>query len=137
MRNKNAFTLIELIISISLILLLFTIVVPGITKLIQQSKVKQCEQIKENVLTSVDLYVTENKNTFNAGGIITLSQLYAGNYIDEEYKIDINNSTIEKGKWKQSNGSETDINISINKNEISTGSGYGYFTYTIETDFCN
>ena len=63
MRRKNGFTLVELIVSIALILLLFTLIVPGVTKLIHQSKVKQCEQIKDTIESAVDLYVTEHKNS--------------------------------------------------------------------------
>ena len=132
MRKKNAFTLVELIVSISLVLLLFTLVVPGVARLINQSKIKQCEQIKENILTAVDLYVTENRIS---AGTIKLNDLYLGNYIDEKYEIDYNNSTIEQGIWKKGGNTEN-ILINITKNSLNS-STYGYYTYNITTDFCN
>jgi len=131
MKNKKGFTLVELIVSIALILVLFTLVVPGVTRMISQSNTKQCEQVKENILTAVDLYVTEHKNSFASGGTLKLSDLYNGNYIDEEYKIEVNNSKITQGKW--GNG---EIEIKVTKNESYSGSEYGYYTYEIVTDFC-
>jgi len=137
MRNKKGFTLVELIVSIALILVLFTLVVPGVTKMTNQSKIKQCEQVKESILTAVDLYVIEHKNSFDSGGTLNLSTIYdGGNYIDEEYKIEINNSTIEQGIWEKSDGSSQEIKINVAKNESYSGSEYSYYTYTIETDFC-
>ena len=41
MKNNNGFTLIELVVSISLILILFIVVVPSSTNLIQRSNIKR------------------------------------------------------------------------------------------------
>ena len=135
MRKKNGFTLVELIVSIALVLLLFTLVVPGVTSLVRQSRIKQCEQIKETILNAADLYVTEHKSSFSADRSFNLSSLYSGNYIDEEYEIEINNSKIKKGKWVRT-GVESEISINVTRNKVSNDSNYSYYTYTIGTDFC-
>lgn len=133
MKNKNGFTLIELIVSISLVLLLFTLVVPGVTKLVRNSKKKQCENIKEIFYSAADLYVTDRKSSYS-GDKISLETLYNTNYIDEKYEIEVNNSNITNGIWSVTG---SPLNIITTRHEPYAGSEYGYYTYTIETDICD
>ena len=137
MKNKG-FTLVELLVSISLILLLFTITVPAGIKLSNNAKAKECKNIKDEILTAVDLYVMDHivngKVSFTE---INLRDLYNANLIEEEYSININKSTILNGVWKSKNGT-TDIIIILTKNNSSSSSDAGYYTYSFKNniDIC-
>lgn len=137
MKNKG-FTLVELMVSITLILLLFTIAVPAGIKLAQNSRKKQCKEIKEVLLTAADLYVSDMiANKIIPKDKITLETLYNNDYIEENYKIDYNKTNINKGKLIK-DGNTNDINIILTKNGKSDYSNdYGYYTYSLDIDICS
>lgn len=136
--NNKAFTLIELIASITLILILFTVAVPVSTKLIQNSNKKQCDMVKESLLTAADLYVTDRmvNNTVNFSSI-SLKEMYDKNYIEEIYEIKYNNSKIYQGELQKDGESSKVININLTYNSDSPSAGIGYYTYELDTDICS
>ncbi len=138
MENKG-FTLVELIVSITLILLLFTIIVPAGIKLNNNAKIKECENIKDEILTAVDLYVDSHMvNGKVSFSYVTLKQLYDEDLIEREYKIDINGTKIFEGKW---NNEDLKINItrtnsSVDYKDDELKEKMGYYTYSLEKDIC-
>ena len=125
MKNKKGFTLIELVITIALILVLFLVVVPIGTNLIQKSNNKQCETIIEDILANAELYRIDNNLTYEevdemAG--FRLRDMYVNGYLEEEY--DLKNGNVI-------NTSNMDV-IYVH----SQCTGNGCYLY-IQDDLCN
>lgn len=92
MKNKNGFTLVELLVVISIILILGLIVTPKIIKTIENNKLKiykeQEKRLEEAGLKYIhNKYITENESEIK----ITKQELINSNYIEEIY--DINDKT--------------------------------------------
>ena len=92
MKNKNGFTLVELLVAISIILILGLIVTPKIIKTIENNKLKiykeQEKILEEAVLKYIqNKYISENESEIK----ITKQELIDTNYIEEIY--DINDKT--------------------------------------------
>ena len=92
MKNKNGFTLVELLVVISIILILGLIVTPKIIKTIENNKLKIYKE-QEKILEEAGLkyiqnkYISENESEIK----ITKQELINSNYIEEIY--DINDKT--------------------------------------------
>ena len=122
--KKNGFTLIELIVTISLILLLFTLVFPTSTRLIQNSNKKHCEGLIDTLITSADLYSIDH-NIKEDGRIIYFNILYNGGYIDSEYDFKfgyVMNETNMKNNY---------ITVIRNIDPKDTKKGYNSYDITI------
>lgn len=138
--RKNGFTLVELLASITLIIILFSIAVPVSINLVQNSNRKQCEGILNTIISSAELYVLDNPNFYNdtfLSKTITFADLYKYNYIDEEY--DFQNGFVLKKGVLYENGSESQINgvtveRRIDGENIATNEGY--FEYVLDK-ICN
>ncbi|MBE6153278.1 MAG: prepilin-type N-terminal cleavage/methylation domain-containing protein [Firmicutes bacterium] len=126
MCNKRGFTLIELIVSISLILILFIVVVPLGTNLIQNANKKQCNTLVEDILTDADLYVLDRPD-FNDTSIPLLT-LYDEGYLEEEYDFK-NGYVLESGELKYE-GVVKNAQINIDNSD-------GYNNYELSVDVCN
>ena len=92
MKNKNGFTLVELLVVISIILILGLIVTPKIIKTIENNKLKiykeQEKRLEEAGLKYIqNKYISENESEIK----ITKQELINSNYIEEIY--DINDKT--------------------------------------------
>lgn len=92
MKNKNGFTLVELLVVISIILILGLIVTLKIIKTIENNKLKiykeQEKRLEEAGLKYIqNKYISENESEIK----ITKQELINSNYIEEIY--DINDKT--------------------------------------------
>lgn len=92
MKNKNGFTLVELLVVISIILILGLIVTHKIIKTIENNKLKiykeQEKRLEEAGLKYIqNKYISENESEIK----ITKQELINSNYIEEIY--DINDKT--------------------------------------------
>ena len=92
MKNKNGFTLVELLVVISIILILGLIVTTKIIKTIENNKLKiykeQEKRLEEAGLKYIqNKYISENESEIK----ITKQELINSNYIEEIY--DINDKT--------------------------------------------
>lgn len=88
MKNKNGFTLVELLVVISIILILGLIVTPKIIKTIENNKLKiykeQEKRLEEAGLKYIqNKYISENESEIK----ITKQELINSNYIEEIYDI--------------------------------------------------
>lgn len=88
MKNKNGFTLVELLVVISIILILGFIVTPKIIKTIENNKLKiykeQEKRLEEAGLKYIqNKYISENESEIK----ITKQELINSNYIEEIYDI--------------------------------------------------
>lgn len=59
--NKKGFTLIELVMVIALLAIMALILVPNVLVLIDKNNEKSCNSLKDNIISSAKLYVSENK----------------------------------------------------------------------------
>ena len=92
MKNKNGFTLVELLVVIIIILIIGLIVTPKIIKTIENNKLKiykeQEKRLEEAGLKYIqNKYISENESEIK----ITKQELINSNYIEEIY--DINDKT--------------------------------------------
>jgi len=68
--NKKGFTLIELIATIALLAIISVISFVSINGVIQESKVKDCENLKSSIKTAAKEYVSDNRyNVSDDGGV--------------------------------------------------------------------
>lgn len=134
--NNKAFTLIELIASITLILILFTVAVPVSTKLIQNSNKKQCKNLVEDILTNAELYVLDHPNDYKnmTDKELEFQTLYNSGYIESEYDFK-NGYKLENGLLKKDE-EEKKININVIYNSDQGSTGMGYYTYELDYDIC-
>ncbi|MBT4552106.1 prepilin-type N-terminal cleavage/methylation domain-containing protein [bacterium] len=72
--NKNAFSLIELIISITIIAILGTILYPNFSKLQQKAKESSLQSTGRSIQTAIELYALNN-TTYPSGTNIPLLEL--------------------------------------------------------------
>jgi prepilin-type N-terminal cleavage/methylation domain-containing protein len=72
--NKNAFSLIELIISITIIAILGTILYPNFSKLQQKAKESSLQSTGRSIQTAIELYALNN-TTYPSGTNIFLLEL--------------------------------------------------------------
>ena len=65
MKNKRGFTLIEVIMVIAVIGMIMLLIVPNVMTIINKNDVKSCENIKNSIIKSAELYVTDHKYELN------------------------------------------------------------------------
>ena len=129
MKNKKGFTLIELIASIALILVLFLVVFPGVTNMIQRSNKKHCETLIDELLTNAELYSIDNNIKYDTD--IYFDELYNGGYIEDKY--DFQNGYILDSSENMSDGSNY-ITIIRHIDLNDTTKGYNEYKITINNE---
>ena len=65
MKNKRGFTLIEVIMVIAVIGMIMLLIVPNVMTIINKNDVKSCENIKNSIIKSAELYVIDHKYELN------------------------------------------------------------------------
>lgn len=103
MPNKKGFTLVELIATVSIMLLITVIVTPNIMKQMEKGKERQYEQLKNQIISAAQNYYIKHKDTTS----ISLTNLK--NEIDDEF-IDENNNIVDPQTGKCLGGS-----VSVNR----------------------
>ncbi|MCI9110735.1 MAG: hypothetical protein HFH47_02850 [Bacilli bacterium] len=102
--NKKAFTLIELLGVIVLLVLITMITIPIISKAIKNGKETADEQIKENIVLAARNWAVDNKDklpqTKNEKIIVNISTLQESGNIDKNIKMpsteeEITNACVE------------------------------------------
>lgn len=102
MKNKRGFTLIEVIMVIAVIGIIMLLIVPNVMAIIKKNNIKSCENIKNSIIKSAELYVTDHKYELNFScnekKPLNLEDLIAADYlkVDKTGKIinPIDDSTI-------------------------------------------
>ena len=84
--KKNAFTLIELIVVIAILLMLTLLVTPKINKIIEENRTKSYKEIEQRLEEAAGKYIIENYVGSN-NVTITKQQLIDGKYIGEIYDL--------------------------------------------------
>lgn len=106
--NKKGFTLIELIVTISLLAMISLISFVSINKAIQKSKDNECENIKGSIKSAALIYFSNHRYDSNAGTV-------TGNKLLEEHLISEAKNPYNKQENINLNG------ISVDKNGTVTG----------------
>ena len=85
--NNRGFTLLELLITIALLAVISLISFVSVNKVIEQSKVKDCENLVLSIKSATKEYVSDNryKSNFDSDGnmkvTISGNDLISGNYL--------------------------------------------------------
>lgn len=143
MKNNKGFTLIELVASIALILILFVVVVPLSTNLIQNSNNKQCKNLVEEILTNAELYVLDHPNEYKTAFIskeLELSTLYDGGYIEDNYDFKTG-YRLKNGNMYNENETIVDAKVIITKVKegatVTENTTDGYNKYELSLNVCD
>lgn len=130
MKNKKGFTLIELLASITIIALLTALIIPMSLNLIDKSNKEHCQRVVDTLLKGAELCYLDkldgcvpNKNETSIN--ISLDKLYINGYIEEEYKSESTDITIDK------NNKFNEYTIQINMED-----GYPKYTFNNTNTFC-
>lgn len=126
MKNKKGFTLIELIASIALILVLYLVVFPGATNMIQRSNKKHCETLIDELLTNAELYALDNNIKTNDK--IHFDDLYNGGYVEDEYDFK-NGFILDVSEMNNTSKNYITITRQVDPNDVTKG--YNEYTITI------
>ena len=104
--NKKGFTLIELLAVVTLISLISIIIIPNITKKLQDHKNEISEANEKLLASAADVYIENNKNydnSYEANGstyCISIQTLIDNNYLETPFK-DVNGREIDYTKQVQ------------------------------------
>ncbi len=85
--NKKGFTLVELLVTISIIISLTAIVIVGVVSISNRSKEQAYEEVKEQIMTAAEQYFDANEYMFEglgegAYGVITVGMLVQEDYLN-------------------------------------------------------
>ena len=84
MPNNKGFTLVELIATVTIMLLITIIAIPTSMNFINRGKTTQYNQIKSEIEQAADKYYRQHKDTVSSS--IALNALLNENLIDEQYE---------------------------------------------------
>ena len=103
--NNKGFTLVEIIAVVAIITILSIILIPNVTKLINEQKGRSVESIKDTVLIAAKQYINDNKYNivFNGDVIEKINDsngnlVIAGNEITVSKLIELGYLTPTKGE---------------------------------------
>ena len=106
MKNKKAFTLVELLAVIVIMGLLMAIAIPSITSSLERSKEKQNESKYKMLESFAEIYVADHKNSiYNRLGEnvhdcwIPITTLENNGYLSDDANIDADGEEINGGIW--------------------------------------
>lgn len=91
MRNKNAFTLVELVTVVCLLGLIALIVYPAVTSIIKDAKVSSYEDQVKVIEKGAKAWSTDNSSKLSMDGSaynLKMSELLNGGYISSESIVD-------------------------------------------------
>ena len=85
--NKKGFTLVELLVTISIIISLTAIVIVGVVSISNRSKEQAYERVKEQIITAAEQYFDSKEYVFegladDAYGVITVGMLVNEDYLN-------------------------------------------------------
>lgn len=93
LKNEKGMTLIELLAVIVILAIIAAIAIPAIGNIIENSRVGAIKSDAQNVLSSANLYFTEN-----TGNEVKISELIAKDYLDNAGSLDVTDtSVVNKG----------------------------------------
>ena len=91
--KKNGFTMVELMVVISLIIVLSLLITPKINNIIKENRVKGYKEIEKQLEEAANKYIVENYIDTSLNSItLTKSQLMEKHYIDEI--LDLKDKTV-------------------------------------------
>lgn len=82
--DKRGFTLIELIVTIALLAIISIISFVSISGIINDNKVKNCENLVNNIKSAVKEYVSDNRYSFTSNNDFTIT---GDKLIDDNYLV--------------------------------------------------
>lgn len=88
-QNRNAFTLIEMLIVLMIITVLILLIVPTMAKRTEEVHAKGCDALKKSVQAQVNVYQLEHDKLPES-----LDTLVQGKYITDEQKTCKNNEKL-------------------------------------------
>ncbi len=124
MPNNKGFTLVELLATVTIMVLIISIAIPTTMKYISRGKEAQYNQIKSEIEQAADKYYRQHKD--NVGVAISLDKLLNANLIDDQYERKNNKLVDPRNKGKCLSGT---VNITKNSNRVE-------FTYNGTTGSC-
>jgi len=98
--NNKGFTLIELIITIALLAVISIISFVSINGVIEDNRVRNCENLRKSIMTAAKEYVSDNRYSFtnNNDQIIDVNDLISDNYLSGEIVNPFNNKEINNAE---------------------------------------
>ena len=92
--NKKGFTLVELVATIALLAIIAIISFVSINAVLEDSRVKNCENLVKSIKVAAKEYVSDNRYDFDNNNTRTISvkTLIEGKYLTDEIKNPFNTS---------------------------------------------
>lgn len=124
--NKKGFTLIELLMVIVLIGILSLILVPNIVSLFNKNNVKSCESLRNNIISSAKIYVTNNKYELGFDCTSTAKEISLQTLVDAgDLTAPVKNPVTKEDLLNPSNGKNYKVEVIYNCTSKT-------FTYTFD-----
>lgn len=122
--NKKGFTLIELLMVIALIGILSLVLVPNVIALLNKNNVKSCESLKNNIISSAKIYVTNNKYELGFDCPVTTKEITLQALVDSGNLTEPIKNPVTKEV----------LSLTDNKVEVTYNCTSKTFTYTFDLD---
>jgi len=82
--KKKAFTLIEILVTVSIIGILMAFIVPGLIKARQQAQKASCLNNLKQIMLAMNIYANDNNDEYPVEKIGAFKKLLTENYVDDE-----------------------------------------------------
>ena len=119
MRRKNGFTLIEIIATITIMLIITAIAIPTALRSAEKGRQKEYEMVQKEILIAAEKYYEKSSDIKKAsvidGGGILLEELIPYLELSEEYIV--NNSQILDPRFENKNQKCFITNVSVEPDE--------------------
>ena len=122
-KNKKGFTIIELLVMVTLLLIILGLMVPNFLAYINNSDRSKYDTLKKNIESSAAIYV-DNEGGFSKVGPITIGKLVEEGFLNEKSRKELDNY-VDSGLAGSATTYEQNICIDeVNKKVVYHITGY-------------
>lgn len=130
LRQLRGFTLLELLIGLVIVAILAGMAIPGFSKAIEKTKVKDAQSTLAAIYSSEKIYRLDQTNAAGVATYGTLAQLVANNYISDPDPGGTSNTD-----WDFSTSGVAATAFTATATRTQAGGGYNGRTITVTNTF--